>query len=165
MNHRHRAKRLGLTDHFTGGEWDALCSTFENKCVACGSPERITPDHVIPLSRKGDNTIDNLQPLCWKCNNAKRTNTIDYRNGIRIDRINAAVLPESKRAEPKPRKRRPYKPGGTPISNFRFTPTDKAMIAEIRNRCGFISDAAVIRHVIHELADKLEANFATNTST
>ncbi len=39
----------------------------------------LTPDHIIPLSQKGPNTIDNIQPLCLNCNSSKGTKTIDYR--------------------------------------------------------------------------------------
>ena len=44
---------------------------LKNKpCVRCGKPAD-TIDHIIPLSKGGTNDIDNLQPMCWKCNKAK----------------------------------------------------------------------------------------------
>lgn len=36
-------------------------------------------DHIKPLSRGGDNALDNIQPLCKECNGHKHTRTIDYR--------------------------------------------------------------------------------------
>lgn len=37
-------------------------------CVFCGSTERISLDHKIPISKGGGNGIENLQPLCLTCN-------------------------------------------------------------------------------------------------
>jgi len=35
-----------------------------HQCRRCGSTEDLTVDHVIPLSKGGDNSLDNLQTLC-----------------------------------------------------------------------------------------------------
>jgi hypothetical protein len=44
---------------------------LKNKpCANCGKPAN-TIDHIIPLSRGGTNDLENLQPMCWKCNKAK----------------------------------------------------------------------------------------------
>lgn len=37
-------------------------------CVKCGSTSDLTIDHIIPFSRGGQTTEDNLQTLCLKCN-------------------------------------------------------------------------------------------------
>jgi len=49
-----------------------------DKCLKCGS-DKIALDHVIPIVKGGLNEIDNLQPLCKKCNSSKGDKIIDYR--------------------------------------------------------------------------------------
>lgn len=61
------------------GDWRALCARYNHKCLACGLEKPLTIDHVIPLSKGGSNTIDNVQPLCASCNSIKGTNSTDYR--------------------------------------------------------------------------------------
>ena len=48
-------------------------------CLCCGSEKDITIDHIVPVFKDGENSIDNLQPLCRSCNSRKSTNEIDYR--------------------------------------------------------------------------------------
>ncbi len=42
-----------------------------NKCRQCGSPIKLTIDHVISVYRNGDNSWENLQTLCNHCNSSK----------------------------------------------------------------------------------------------
>ncbi len=74
-----RAARKAAGGSFTVAEWRALCVEYGNTCLACGTCGKLTPDYVIPLSRGGSNTIDNIQPLCLLCNLRKATQIIDYR--------------------------------------------------------------------------------------
>ncbi len=72
------------------GVWDAICrvergkvsnkmrfSIYERdgyKCCRCGISERyaiLEIDHIIPISKGGKSTYDNLQTLCHKCNYEK----------------------------------------------------------------------------------------------
>lgn len=41
------------------------------QCKRCGTIERLTIDHIIPLARGGNNDLNNLQLLCVRCNSAK----------------------------------------------------------------------------------------------
>jgi len=46
-----------------------------NTCQYCGSPDRITIDHVMPRSRGGKDTWTNLVAACVPCNNRKGNRT------------------------------------------------------------------------------------------
>lgn len=77
---RRAAKRVG--GRFTPDEWAALKQRYDYHCLRCGRREpeiKLSADHVIPLSKGGVNTIDNIQPLCKPCNTAKHTDDTDYR--------------------------------------------------------------------------------------
>ena len=76
---RRRAREHGAKGSYTAKEFAILCEVYGNCCLACGSIERLTADHIIPLVKGGSNYIDNIQPLCHSCNCSKRDKTIDYR--------------------------------------------------------------------------------------
>jgi 5-methylcytosine-specific restriction endonuclease McrA len=46
-----------------------------HKCEYCGCDGRLGLDHVIPFSRGGSNTIDNVVPCCFDCNTRKYNKT------------------------------------------------------------------------------------------
>lgn len=49
------------------------------KCLKCGSKNNLTLDHILAKSKGGNNDVDNLQTLCFDCNQEKKTEFIDYR--------------------------------------------------------------------------------------
>jgi 5-methylcytosine-specific restriction endonuclease McrA len=78
---RRRARLKGggtlLPEH-----WLALVAFCENTCLRCLAKEpevKITIDHVAPIVHGGPNTIQNVQPLCSRCNKSKNARTIDFR--------------------------------------------------------------------------------------
>lgn len=74
-----RARLAQAEGAFTAEEFKSVCEQYENKCLCCGEAKKLTPDHVIPLSKGGSNWINNIQPLCLPCNLKKGTKTTDYR--------------------------------------------------------------------------------------
>lgn len=74
-----RARLLKSEGKFTVKEWKDLCQKYGNICLCCRKPNKLTADHVIPISKGGKNTIENIQPLCGSCNSSKHTSIIDYR--------------------------------------------------------------------------------------
>lgn len=47
---------------------DSVWNRDAGKCVYCGSAENLHLDHIIPFSKGGDTSVENLQLLCQKCN-------------------------------------------------------------------------------------------------
>lgn len=76
---RDHQKRAGTP--FSKSVWDIVCQKYKNSCIYCGSPEKITVEHRLPVSLGGDNTFRNLAPACLSCNSGKRNKTEDeYRD-------------------------------------------------------------------------------------
>jgi 5-methylcytosine-specific restriction endonuclease McrA len=49
----------------------AVWARDEGRCVRCGAAEDLQFDHIIPVSRGGNASIDNIQILCGNCNRQK----------------------------------------------------------------------------------------------
>lgn len=88
-----RAKRLAaaraLGTH-TAEEWAALVAKFGGRCVRCTIAGRVEKDHIRPLYQGGSDAIDNLQPLCPRCNSSKgpeTTNWAAYRETHGFDEV------------------------------------------------------------------------------
>ncbi len=83
---RHAKKRYEqkkqAKGEITKQEREELFDRYGRKCLCCLRPEGtvlLTVDHVVPMSRGGDNTIENAQVLCLACNSFKGDRTLEYR--------------------------------------------------------------------------------------
>ncbi len=73
---KRRATKAQLEATLTAEEWNEILNLFGHRCAYCGERvEEITMDHVVPISRGGPHTRDNVVPACRPCNSRKHNNT------------------------------------------------------------------------------------------
>lgn len=79
---KRRQHKLGVSikGSHTSDEWLKKVSQYEAKCHACGilctldrvvTKTTLTKDHIIPISKGGSDSIENIVPMCLSCNAAK----------------------------------------------------------------------------------------------
>lgn len=68
---RRRARLNGVECTLTTVEWLALIEAWGRRCAYCRGEGRLTKDHVVPISKGGGHTMDNVVPACMPCNAAK----------------------------------------------------------------------------------------------
>lgn len=73
-------KRLQRGLRLPESEWVPLVAEIldrdGHKCTYCGSSERLTADHVVPLTRGGSNDPSNLTACCIPCNSKKNNRLV-----------------------------------------------------------------------------------------
>jgi len=81
-----KAKKNGPDATLTPEQWQTIVDQFESKCAYCGTEVRrgsrskrhkLTQDHVLPLSRGGTHSADNVVPACPPCNMSKGDKTLE----------------------------------------------------------------------------------------
>lgn len=82
-NKRNRLKKASVDNGLTHSynEWNGIKEIYNFTCPRCFKSEpdiKLTIDHMIPLSMGGDDTIENIQPLCKSCNSIKNDKAICY---------------------------------------------------------------------------------------
>jgi 5-methylcytosine-specific restriction endonuclease McrA len=82
-NKRNRIIKSKTIGSHTYGEWQILKAQYNWTCLCCKKSEpkiKLTEDHIIPVSKGGSDNIENIQPLCLKCNIKKHTKIINYKD-------------------------------------------------------------------------------------
>ncbi len=73
---RRRARLLNAPiNDFTVADWKLVLEHYHHRCAYCGTNDKLTQDHIIPLSRGGWHTISNIVPACLSCNCKKGART------------------------------------------------------------------------------------------
>lgn len=75
IKRRYKARKRGATSHHTVAEWRELVGLHCGLCFYCGLPKKLERDHRVPLSRGGNDNIENIMPSCRMCNLRKSART------------------------------------------------------------------------------------------
>ena len=119
-----RKRRMAAVEHDLSAEqWAALTSAWGG-CAYCGATDRpLQRDCVLPLSRGGRYTLDNIAPACGPCNASKcnqevtgwlRRGRFDERTFLVRQREVHLALVTLRSATPDRQGRPPPGRGGTP---------------------------------------------------
>ena len=77
---KRRAREREIINTLTAQEWLDILEEYNYRCAYCGIEfdyENLpTRDHVIPISKGGDNTKENVIPACQSCNSKKNIKII-----------------------------------------------------------------------------------------
>lgn len=73
---RRRARMAEVLCTLTASQWEAILALHENRCAYCGRYDvPMTQDHVVPISRGGSHSAENVVPACKSCNSGKGART------------------------------------------------------------------------------------------
>lgn len=71
---KHARKAHAIINDFTAEQWLEMLATYGYRCVYCDRKmQRLTQDHITPLSKGGNHTKSNIVPACRSCNRKKYT--------------------------------------------------------------------------------------------
>ena len=75
ISERRRARKANAPiNDLTAAQWERIKTAYGYKCVYCGRKmERLTQDHITPISKGGSHTVSNIVPACRSCNSKKGT--------------------------------------------------------------------------------------------
>lgn len=66
-----RARKRAVESSLTTAEWIEIQKRFDYRCAYCLKPKKLSMDHVVPISKGGSHTADNVVPACLRCNSRK----------------------------------------------------------------------------------------------
>lgn len=82
-NYKRRSLIQNTINDLTAQEWLEIQVKQNYKCVYCGEVKPLHRDHIIPISKGGNNTKSNIQGLCQQCN-SKKADKIDSLGFVKI---------------------------------------------------------------------------------
>lgn len=93
-HHNRRAAVAGAECDLTVEQWRKWVKALGNRCVYCGSEmRRALLEHVVPISRGGGTTANNVVPGCLPCNGMKGSKTPDeWLSAMDFDRFMAKIM-------------------------------------------------------------------------
>ena len=71
MGQKRKANKKQLPNSLTLSQWQTIKIIFKNRCAYCGKEKPLEQEHVIPLSKGGEYTVNNIIPCCKSCNSSK----------------------------------------------------------------------------------------------
>lgn len=84
---KRRAKQKGFINTLTSQEWLDILENYNYRCAYCdiefdceNLPEK---EHVIPISKGGNNTKENVVPSCRSCN-CKKSNKLNHKPEVMV---------------------------------------------------------------------------------
>lgn len=85
INARRRARVKDLPATLTKSQWVAIKVAYRFRCAYCDKRlDALTQDHVIPLSKGGGTTPENIVPACRSCNSRKSNRLISNPPAVRL---------------------------------------------------------------------------------
>jgi 5-methylcytosine-specific restriction endonuclease McrA len=75
------ARRIAIRNSASGdlalAEWYQILMDFDHRCAYCQRKlERLAKEHMTPLVRGGEHTVENIVPACTSCNSRKNQKTL-----------------------------------------------------------------------------------------
>ena len=64
-------RRRVFKKQHTNNDWLVKKEKYNNSCAYCGISGKLEKDHIVPISRGGEDKIDNIVPACPSCNRKK----------------------------------------------------------------------------------------------
>jgi 5-methylcytosine-specific restriction endonuclease McrA len=90
---KHRALKYAntpISEMLTSAEWLAILAEANGHCHYCDKEAKLSLDHVIPLSKGGKHSGENVVPACKHCNSSKSNKTLEEWNKVTRAQLEAA---------------------------------------------------------------------------
>lgn len=74
---KHAKRKVAINataEKITPKDWYGIVAMYQGCCYYCGTKTKMTMEHMIPLSKGGSHSKDNIVPACMPCNRKKHAN-------------------------------------------------------------------------------------------